>query len=102
MIPSHPSDFVAQVISSSGKIASILRRRDRIMIRRFAVVSGYAVAACLFPVFALGQAPAEPTATPPAPNDAAKSIRVAEGLEIQLFASEPLVRQPVSISFDQR
>jgi putative heme-binding domain-containing protein len=97
------------------------------MVRSFALVAGYAAAACLFPVFALGQAPVgqapvgqapvgqalvgqapvgqasvEPAAAPPAPADAAKSIRVAEGLEIQLFASEPLVRQPVSISFDHR
>jgi putative heme-binding domain-containing protein len=39
-------------------------------------------------------------ATPP--EKAAQSIRVAEGLELQLFAAEPLVRQPVSMSFDHR
>ena len=38
----------------------------------------------------------------PAPEEALKQIRVADGLELQLFASEPLVQQPVSISFDDR
>jgi putative heme-binding domain-containing protein len=44
----------------------------------------------------------EPQTSPqaPTPMDAARSIQVADGLEIQLFACEPLVRQPVSISFD--
>jgi putative heme-binding domain-containing protein len=72
------------------------------MFRSFAVSASCMLAACLLSAFALGQAPVEPTPMPPAPADAAQSIRVAEGLEIQLFASEPLVRQPVSISFDHR
>jgi putative heme-binding domain-containing protein len=72
------------------------------MIRHFGVVSAYVLAACLFPGFTLGQAPVEPTAVPPAPTEAAKNIHVTDGLEIRLFASEPMVRQPVSISFDHR
>ena len=40
--------------------------------------------------------------TAPAPAVAAKSIEVADGLEIQLFAAEPLIEQPVSLSFDHR
>ncbi|HQU42076.1 MAG TPA: c-type cytochrome, partial [Pirellulales bacterium] len=43
-----------------------------------------------------------PTPVAPAPREAAKNIQVADGLEIQLFASEPMVRQPVSMSFDHR
>lgn len=38
----------------------------------------------------------------PAPAEAAKQIHVASGLELQLFASEPQIAQPVSISFDDR
>jgi putative heme-binding domain-containing protein len=51
---------------------------------------------------ALGQSETEPIPQPPRPADSAKNIRVAEGIELQLFASEPLVRQPVSMSFDHR
>jgi putative heme-binding domain-containing protein len=36
------------------------------------------------------------------PREAIKRFKVADGLEVQLVASEPLVRQPVSISFDDR
>lgn len=48
------------------------------------------------------RARAEPRPHPPGPADAAQKIRLAEGVELQLFASEPLVRQPVSMSFDHR
>ncbi len=37
-----------------------------------------------------------------APDQAASQMTVAEGLAIQLVASEPLVRQPVAIEFDDR
>jgi putative heme-binding domain-containing protein len=36
------------------------------------------------------------------PAEAIKRFTVADGLEVRLVASEPLVRQPVSISFDDR
>jgi putative heme-binding domain-containing protein len=36
------------------------------------------------------------------PREAIKKFTVADGLEVRLVASEPLVRQPVSISFDDR
>ncbi len=36
------------------------------------------------------------------PGEAVKQMTVAEGLEVQLVASEPLVRQPVCIEFDDR
>jgi putative membrane-bound dehydrogenase-like protein len=34
------------------------------------------------------------------PSEAARRMTVAEGLEVELFAAEPLVRQPVAIEFD--
>src|SRR5262249_47782123 len=37
-----------------------------------------------------------------APQDAARRMSVAKGLEVRLVASEPLVRQPVAIEFDDR
>jgi putative heme-binding domain-containing protein len=36
------------------------------------------------------------------PSEAIKRFTIADGLEVRLVASEPLVRQPVSISFDDR
>ena len=41
-----------------------------------------------------------PKATPP--RDAVKTFKIAEGLDVRLVASEPLIRQPLSISFDDR
>lgn len=42
----------------------------------------------------------EPKATPP--GEALKTFKIADGLEMRLVASEPLIRQPLSISFDDR
>ena len=63
----------------------------------------------LLPLPALAQSTADgtlpekkPIPAAPSPMEAAKTIRVAEGLELQLFAAEPMVRQPVSMSFDHR
>ncbi len=36
------------------------------------------------------------------PNQAAAQMKTASGLQVQLVASEPLVRQPVAIEFDDR
>jgi putative membrane-bound dehydrogenase-like protein len=36
------------------------------------------------------------------PGEAARRMTVAEGLEVRLFAAEPMVRQPVAIEFDDR
>ena len=36
------------------------------------------------------------------PEEAARRMSVAEGLEVRLVAAEPLVRQPVAIEFDDR
>lgn len=37
-----------------------------------------------------------------APEDAARRMSVASGLEVRLVASEPLIRQPVAIEFDDK
>jgi putative membrane-bound dehydrogenase-like protein len=36
------------------------------------------------------------------PEDAVKRMKVADGFEVKIVAAEPMVRQPVSISFDDR
>src|ERR1041385_7994468 len=36
------------------------------------------------------------------PQEALKHMRVAEGFEVKLIASEPNIRQPVTMSFDER
>jgi len=36
------------------------------------------------------------------PEEALKGFRVAPGFQLKLFASEPMIRQPVSMSFDDR
>ena len=36
------------------------------------------------------------------PEEAVKRMQVADGLEVSLVAAEPIVRQPVTISFDER
>jgi putative membrane-bound dehydrogenase-like protein len=38
----------------------------------------------------------------PSPQEALKQMRVAEGFEVSLVASEPGIRQPVTMSFDER
>lgn len=38
----------------------------------------------------------------PSPQDALRQMRVAEGFEVKLVASEPDIRQPVTMSFDER
>ncbi len=37
-----------------------------------------------------------------APDEAQRHFRVADGLAVKLFAAEPLVRQPVTMTFDDR
>jgi putative membrane-bound dehydrogenase-like protein len=39
---------------------------------------------------------------PSDPRDTLKQLKVPEGLELQLVASEPAIRQPVCINFDER
>ena len=38
----------------------------------------------------------------PSPLEALRRMRVAEGFEVKLVASEPDIRQPVTMSFDER
>ncbi|HUE15809.1 MAG TPA: PVC-type heme-binding CxxCH protein [Planctomycetaceae bacterium] len=42
----------------------------------------------------------EPPATPP--REAVKTFKITDGLDVRLVASEPLIRQPLSLSFDDR
>jgi putative heme-binding domain-containing protein len=86
-------------------------------------ILGVAVGACLLVIaLAMNAHAAGPTTPTPAPGselsesevralqgpkglsprEAIKRFTVADGLEVRLVASEPLVRQPVSISFDDR
>ncbi|MDA1160214.1 MAG: hypothetical protein O2983_11440 [Planctomycetota bacterium] len=44
----------------------------------------------------------EKTAPPKSPADSLACLEIEPGLEIQLVASEPLVKDPVAITFDQR
>lgn len=66
----------------------------------------YAAKSALIAIAIALQATASPqralAQTAPSPAEAQKSIRVAEGLELQLFAAEPMIAQPVSMSFDDR
>src|SRR5947207_256712 len=45
-----------------------------------------------------------PTACPQGftPEEALKRMQVPDGFEVKLVASEPLIRQPLSITFDDR
>lgn len=60
------------------------------------------LAICLFCGVDAGGRAQDSALRAPAPAEAAKQIHVAAGLELQLFASEPQIAQPVSISFDDR
>lgn len=42
------------------------------------------------------------TAPPKSPADSLEALQIEPGMEIQLVASEPLVKDPVAIAFDQR
>ncbi|MGB7347742.1 MAG: PVC-type heme-binding CxxCH protein [Pirellulaceae bacterium] len=42
------------------------------------------------------------TAPPQSPQDSLSRIKIEPGYEIQLFAAEPIVRDPVAIAFDHR
>lgn len=52
--------------------------------------------------WAQGTVPMEEAPAPLKPSKAVKKFQVADGLEIGLVAAEPLVAQPLSISFDGR
>ena len=52
--------------------------------------------------WAQGTVPREEATPALSPEESAKKFKVADGLEITLFVSEPQVSQPLSISFDDR
>lgn len=65
------------------------------------------IALLLLPVAALAQSAAEKPsretqAPAPSPEEAAKKFQLADGLAIDLVLSEPLITQPLHISFDSR
>ncbi len=52
--------------------------------------------------FALGSMAAPVNGATPTPADALKQMRAAPGFEVKLVASEPDIRQPVTMTFDER
>lgn len=78
------------------------------MQRSFRYTPAMLLAFLMLPLGAVAQSSADvpggqkPAPAAPSPVEAAKKIRIADGLELQLFAAEPMVRQPVSMSFDHR
>ena len=70
-------------------------------IRASAVLALLGFAGLLQPRLA-AQSPAIPAGVPPAlsPAEAKKTFQIADGLKIELAASEPTVRQPLCITFD--
>jgi putative membrane-bound dehydrogenase-like protein len=54
------------------------------------------------PLATLFLAPGLATAQTLSPEEAVKRMKVADGFEVKIVAAEPMVRQPVSISFDDR
>src|SRR4051812_1186540 len=63
-----------------------------------------ALGPALWASLALSGDPAVPpgVSAPVPPAEARKTFRLAPGLDMRLVAHEPLVRQPVSITFDDR
>src|SRR4051794_602197 len=56
-----------------------------------------------FSLFTLGLQAANPRGSgPEAAREELKSLKVPEGLEITLFASEPMVRNPANMDIDSR
>src|SRR5262245_29909780 len=71
---------------------------------RSAVALALLTLAGLSPPVLAAEPPSPPPDVPPAlsPAEARKTFRIAGGLKIELVASEPTVRQPVCITFDDR
>src|SRR5262245_10275644 len=65
-----------------------------------------AVCALLFciPTYAIGQSGKDPKAAAPklSPAESAKSFKVADDLRFDQLLAEPIVKQPLSLSFDER
>jgi putative membrane-bound dehydrogenase-like protein len=79
------------------------------------MISGLTRIKCWFSFFAMialastgsncwaqGTVPKEEAPAPLSPDQAVQKFKVADGLAIKLVAAEPLVSQPLSISFDDR
>jgi putative membrane-bound dehydrogenase-like protein len=64
------------------------------------VVPLLAGSATIISLIVLGASPAQPQGY--SPETAVEKMRPAEGFEVKLVASEPLVRKPVAIEFDDR
>ena len=60
------------------------------------------VALPLFFLLALALFPLSASSQGYGPAEAAEKMTVPEGVEVSLYASEPMVRQPVAIEFDDR
>jgi putative heme-binding domain-containing protein len=71
---------------------------------RTAAVLALIISAMLPPALRAADPAPLPAGVPPAlsPEDSRKTFRVADGLDFRLVASEPTVRQPVCITFDDR
>ncbi len=85
------------------------RRRPRLTAEGHVVIPRRAVVVCLLCLGALAPAarpsdPSPPLGVPPKvpAEEARKTLQLAPGLDVQLVASEPVVRQPLCISFDDR
>ena len=50
----------------------------------------------------LGSCVHVPSARGVSPQEALKQMKVADGFEVSLVASEPEIRQPLSVTFDER
>jgi putative heme-binding domain-containing protein len=69
-----------------------------------AAILGAVVLFGFFPAASCADPPALAPDVPPKvpPEQATQTLRVAKGLEVHLLAHEPMVRQPLCISFDDR
>lgn len=70
--------------------------------RHRCVVRGHFLLAGILPVVLLASFPAELTAQQLTPSESLKAMSAPADVEVQLVASEPLVRQPVCIEHDDR
>jgi putative membrane-bound dehydrogenase-like protein len=70
--------------------------------RHRCVVRGHFLLAGILPVVLLSSFPAELTAQQLTPSESLKAMSAPADVEVQLVASEPLVRQPVCIEHDDR
>src|SRR3954447_23753727 len=71
---------------------------------RAAMVDALLIMAAAGPGSLRAESPPLPAGVPPrvAPNEARGTLQPARGLDIQLVAHEPMVQQPVCITFDDR